>query len=346
MFHGCDLSRANLSGSVMAGTTFYQCGLTEAHLEDTDLRGATFNESTMDRADLSGAQLDDAVMLRCSIRAATLRAVRGENVSISRPTQADGLVLADAHLPRLRLEKVRARDVHGRDLRATGATVHQSHFSESDFSGADLSRSHWTAVALNQVVLSGASVGDAFWSDVSAPELDAQRLRAEGWTATECRFTTANFAGFAGRYSTFRNCDMHQINLRGAYFYRATIVGDPPSSACLVEANLDGANLTQAYLAADFTGASLRAGWATYARLNQSTFTKADLAGTSLFHASAVKTVFTDTRVSGQRGLLFADRCPGLIDALTSGSDDKAEHIARLVQALGELLDRDTGKST
>ena len=346
MFHGCDLSGASLAGSVMAGTTFYQCGLTGTNFRNADLRGSAFNECTMESVDLSGCQLDDVGILRCNLKTADFRAASGENVSITRPTQASGLILANAHLTRLRLDSVRATEVDGRALRAPEMAIHRSHLSECDLRSADFSRSQWVGVSLEQVKLGDASVAGACWANVSTHGLDAERLRGEGWAATECAFPGADLRAFAGRYATFRNCDMRGIDLRQAYLYRAVVVGDPPPSACLVGAKLDGANLTQAYLAADFTNASVSGGWATYARVNQSIFANADLAGTSLFHASAVKTDFTGARLDGQRGLLFADRCPGLIEALSGGESDQDARIAELVAELGQLLSRDSGKST
>ena len=81
----------------------------------------------------------------------------------------------------------------------------------------------------------------------------------------------------------------------------------------MVKVKLDGANLIQACLAADFTDATLRHVWATYARVNQSIFNGADLRGTSLYRASAVKTEFNGAEMGGQRGVMFADHCSGLL---------------------------------
>jgi len=124
------------------------------------------------------------------------------------------------------------------------------------------------------------------------------------------------------------------------------IVGDPPASANMTNTRLDGANLTQAYLAADFTGASLTGGWATYARLNQALLNEADLRGTNMFRASAVKTEFVDAQLGGQRGAIFADRCPGLLDALMSSPDPGLAPLINSLTELGAVLTSDRGKST
>jgi hypothetical protein len=82
------------------------------------------------------------------------------------------------------------------------------------------------------------------------------------------------------------------------------------------------------------------------ARVNQSIFKEADLSGTSLFRASAVKTEFTDARLAGQRGAILADRCPGLLQSLRAAGDPNSERVAELIEELTELLAKDVGKST
>lgn len=346
LFHGCNLTGACLNDAELAGTTFYQCNLVEAHAQGTDLHGAVFNECCLDHANFSRAQLDDAVILRSSVREMVLEHARGQGVVFARPTSADGLHLAHAHLPGLRLAQVRARGLVGAHLHAPGIDVQDCQLPEADLRHSDLSRGRWDHVGVDRANLTGAMLANSSWSDVTAVEADAAKATGEGLTATECTFSQAVFTGFSGRYATFRNCNFRAADLRGAYLYRSSFIGDPPASACLVEAQLNGANLTQAYLAADFTGASIRHAWATYARVNQSIFKDADLSGTSLFRASAVKTEFTGARLAGQRGAILADRCPGLLQSLQAAGDPSSERVAALVEELTELLARDVGKST
>lgn len=346
LFHGCDLSGARLDNSELAGTTFYQCNLAGAHARGTDFHGAVFNECRMEGADLSRARLDDAMVTRSSMRRVTLDQARGGGLVIQRPTAADGLRLVGAHLPRLRLVSVRCRDLNAVGLHAPHLDIQDCHLASADFSNADLSHSRWHGSAVDHAKFVGAVLTDASFCQVSAVGADLNDATGEGLTATECGFADATFIGFAGRYATFRNCDFRAANLRGAYLYRSSFIGDPPASACMVDTTLDGANLTQAYLAADFTGASLRQVWATYARINQSIFNDADLRGASLFRSSAVKTEFTDAQVGGQGGVLFADRCPGLVAALLAAPDPDSQRLAQLVEELTDLLNSDRGQST
>lgn len=346
LFHGCDLTAARLDDSELAGTTFYQCNLVGAGVVGADLHGAVFNECRMDDADLTRARLDDATMTRSCMRDLVLEHARGQGLVIQRPTVADGLRLVDAHLPHLRLASVRGAGIVAVALHAPSVDIHDCHLADADLSHADLSNGRWRRVAIDRVKLIGAVLPDSSLRHVTAIGADISDATGEGLTASECTFANAALGGFAGRYATFRNCDFRSADLHGAYLYRSSFIGDPPASACMVDVKLDGANLTQAYLAADFTDASLRHVWATYARVNQSIFNGADLRGTSLFRASAVKTEFNEAEMGGQRGAIFADRCPGLLSALHAAGDPNSRRLAKLVEELTELLDGDPGKST
>jgi uncharacterized protein YjbI with pentapeptide repeats len=346
LFHGCNLASARLAEAELAGTAFYQCDLAGTGGHGADLRGAVLNECRMDHADLTGARVDDVSILRSSIRGLILDHARGHGVVVQRPTSADGLSLAGAHLPGLRLSQVRSCGLAGAHLHAPGIDVQGCHLPGADLSHADLTRGRWDQSTLDDANVAGAVLADSSWFCVSARRSNATNATGESVTASDCTFAEALFAGFAGRYATFRNCDFRSADLTGAYLYRASFIGDPPASACLAGARLDGANLTQAYLAADFTAASIRQAWATYARVNQSVFADADLRGTSLFHASAVKTDFTGARLGGQRGAIFADRCRGLPEALGRGKDPDSKRIAELIEELTALLARDSRKST
>ncbi|MFB8281166.1 pentapeptide repeat-containing protein [Nocardia colli] len=346
MFHGCDMTGARLDRSELAGVSFYQCNLLAAQAHRADLRGATFNECRMDDTDLTAAVLDDCTITRCSVRGLLLNRSRGRGLVIQRPSCADGLQLSAAQLGDLRLSAVRGLGVVATGLSAPGIDVLDSQLLDADFADALLAGGRWSRVCLDSGNFTGAVLSDSLWNQVSGLEVTLADATGESMTASDCSFVRADFTGFAGRYATFRNCDLHEAGLRRAYLYRSSFIGDPPTSACMTSTNLEGANLTQAYLAADFTGASLRHAIATYARVNQSVFADADLVGLGMFRASAVKTDFTTARVSGTLGTLFADRCAGLYAALDNSDDPNAARIARFVAALEELISGDGKRST
>ncbi|WP_191094386.1 pentapeptide repeat-containing protein [Nocardia colli] len=346
LFHGCNMTEARLDHAELAGAAFYQCSLAAAGARRADLRGAVFNECRMDGANLTAALVDDCTITRSSLRGLILEQARGHGLIIQRPSAADGLNVSAAQLPSLRLSAVRGRDILARGLSAIEIDVLDSQLAGADFSDADLGKGGWSRTGLDGANLSGAALTDSWWYQVSAAESTLAEAAGEGLTMTESCFARADFTGFKGRYATFRNCDLRAADLGRAYLYRSSFLGDPPTSACLTSANLDGANLTQAYLAADFTDASLRHAIATYARVNQSIFRRANLLGISLFRASAVKTDFTGARVSGTLGLIFADRCLGLPEALRGVEDPEADRIVGFVGDLQQLIGRDTRKST
>lgn len=346
LFHGCFLVRARLGGSELAGASLYQCNFTNADLSHCDLHGAVFNECVLNHAVLAGANLDNASITKSALAGMDLGGSRGHGLVIQRPTAADGMVLANAHLPSLRLLDVRGSGISAAGLRAPAIDVEGGDLSEIDLCDADLRQGRAVGVSMSAASLDRALLQESSWRAVTARRVHGVGIQAEGFTATECSLADAVLTRFAGRYATFRNCDLSRARLEGAYLYRASVIGDPPASASMREVRLDGANLTQAYLAADFTQASLPHGWATYARINQSIFDQADLRGTSLFRASAVKTEFNGARLGGQHGSLLADRCIGLAEALRVSKDPRTAGMAEAIEELAELLARDPGKST
>lgn len=346
LFHGCDMSGVTLDRAELAGVTFYQCGLSGAHAQGTDLRGSAFNECRMDRMDFTLAVVDECTITRSSMRGVVLNRARGQGLVIQRPSSADGLQLSAARLPNLRLSSVRGRGIVATELSASDIDVLDSQMIGADLRDADLAGGRWARTSVDHGNLSGAVLANSWWQQVTLVEATLADAAGEGMTATECSFTRAHFTGFAGRYATFRNCDLQAADLQRAYLYRCSFVGDPPTSACLASTNFDGANLTQAYLAADFTGASLRHVIATYARVNQSIFAGADLTGLNMFRASAVKTDFTDARLTGTLGYVFTDRRPGLSASLSNSDDSESGRVAEFITDLEKLLDSDTRKST
>ncbi|WP_345442141.1 pentapeptide repeat-containing protein [Actinoallomurus vinaceus] len=346
LFHGCFLVGAQLGGAELAGATFYQCNFGRVDLSNADLHGAVFNECTLKDAVLIGAHLDNTSLTKSNVRGAVLRGSRGHGLVIQRPTAADGLVLENAHLPSLRLLDVRGCGINAESLRASGIDVEGGDLSEISLCDADLRHGRIIGASMNAARLDRALLQESSWRGVTARGVQGTGIQAEGFTATECSLADAVLTRFAGRYATFRNCDLSRADLEMSYLYRASVIGDPPASASMRGVRLDGANLTQAYLAADFTEASLPHGWATYARINQSVFDGADLRGTLLFRASAVKTEFNGAQLGGQRGGLLADRCIGLAEALRGSKDPEAAGVADAIEELAALLARDPGKST
>ncbi|WP_159460338.1 pentapeptide repeat-containing protein [Tistlia consotensis] len=339
LFHGCYMNGARLSGGQLAGSAFYQCYLEGASLAGADLQGATINECYADKADFSGAKVGQLTLTKVRLRGASFAGASGEGLVIQRPTDADGLVLAGAHLPALRLASVKAAGVKARRLAAPDADIRGGDLANGDFRQADLSRARLVGVGLGGLDLTEAQLQGSSWHDCLGESLVLAGASAENMSAVECRFPAARMAGFAGRCASFRDCDLSSADLEGAYLYRATITGDPPRAMDLTGANLAGAVLVQAYLAADLAGADLSGARLAYARLNQCSLRQADLSGAGLYEASMVKTDCTDARLAGISAPVFADRAPGLVAALeAAGLGDDAQEMIGFLKNLDGLL--------
>jgi uncharacterized protein YjbI with pentapeptide repeats len=343
LLHGCRFVEAMLDGSSLAGATFYQCDLRGSSWRNATLQGATFNECLLDGARFDGANLDQVSMTKCCLDGAQFGGATGRGLTIQRPTAASRVQLDGAELSSLRLLNARgagwsARGAHLRDIDVvdchlpnasfTGATLGGGRFLRSDLAGADFS----------EASLVGATIAS---SSLVGARLDA--VHAENTTIIESTLESASLAGIRARAFVVRDTDLSHVCLRSGYLYRAMLTGDPPRAMSMRGADLRGANLVQAYIAADLSGANLVGVHAAYARLNQSVLQDADLRGISFSGASLVKTDFSGAHFSMLRPSFFADRCPGLVDALAIAEDETA--IAFLAQ-LNVALDRNGRGST
>jgi uncharacterized protein YjbI with pentapeptide repeats len=342
LFHGCNLAGVDANQAVLSGTTFYQCNLEGAGFREASLQGCSFNESLLSRASFRRASLSEATFTKCIVSELDLGECKAEGLTIQRITGADRMCLSGACLPRLRLHRISAGNLDAQGLSAIGLDVHLSVLPMAQFSGAQLSHSRWDHCALDGIDFSGADFSDSSFVSCSADKADFDAVRSENLRILECRFPDTTFRQFAARCLVVRDSDLSNADFSGAYLYRAMITGDPPGSMRLRNAVLTGANLTQAYIAADLTTANLQGATAVYCRFNQAILRQANLAGMNLFQGSLIKTDLTDSRMDGVRAPVFADRCPGLTDALEKTHDDGLlQFVARLRELLAE-----TGESS
>jgi uncharacterized protein YjbI with pentapeptide repeats len=338
LFHGCDLSEARLDGAVLSGATFYQSTLTNASLRHVVLQGSVFNECFLDLAQLSGGALDQCAFTKCHMNGVRLDEARGEGVVIQRPTGATEIVLERAHFPSLRLDSVASEGLRAQALSAPDLDILRCRLTSADFTGADLRRGRIVSSTLDHAVLRRALLDGAKIDRCSAREVVLEDGLGENLSAVESVFANGQMARFSGRCASFRDCDLSGANFNGAYLYRCSMTGDPPRSMSLRGADFVGANLVQSYIAADLSDVDLRNAQCAYGRFNQSDLSRADLRGTHLYEASLVKTTFTDASLSGLQPPFFADRCPGLNDAIAALPRDEGLELDRFVTELGQLL--------
>jgi uncharacterized protein YjbI with pentapeptide repeats len=330
LFHGCSMRGTSLVGARLAGATFYQCDLSGAHLTRATLQGATINECNLTSADLNTTDVAQLTVTKCLMTAISLAGAVGDGLVIQRPTTAIRLNLTGASLPGLRLASVRSRGLLANGLAAPGLDldacwIGDGAFGEANLTGARMVGCVFDRTSFVSAKLTGAQLRACVFARCTLSRVDAENLHA-----VETSMVEADMTGFAGRAAVFRDCDLTDANLSGAYLYRAMLTGDPPAAMSLVRASLNGANLVQAYIAADCTGGDWRGAKCAYARLNQAMFRRTDLSGAGLYEASLVKTNFTDARLVGVQAPFFADRCAGLEAALyVVGAQDALDCVQR-----------------
>ena len=338
LFHGCSMVGARLTDAVLAGTTLYQCTLTDADLTGARLQGSTINECQADNACFRGAEVSQLTITKTRLDGATFAGAHGEGLVLQRLTGADGLDLSRARVPNLRLCHARSPNLDITDIDATDADWSDVTAPGLRATGARLSGARIRRCDLTQAELQRAALDHATLRHVSLDDADLRQVSAENATWVECRLAGANLRQLSGRCLTWRDVEAPDVDLTGAYLYRAMITGDPPRTMVLRRAKLGDAVLVQAYVAADLTEADLSNAKLAYGRLNQSDFTRTRLSGASVYGGSLVKANLRGAAVDGLRGPAFVDRCPGLLDGLANRSDDNAGAFYRFARGLAALL--------
>lgn len=335
LFHGCSMRGVRLQDAHLAGATFYQCDLSGADLSAAVLQGATVNECALRDVSLCRAEVSQFAITKSSITGGDLSGATGEGMVLQRLADSDGLILTGATFPRLRLHGIRGSHWRGAGVAIPGADLAHVTLNEADLAAADLSGASIAHCALPGATLTGASLVGArvFGSNLAGTLLD--NVQAENLHVVESSLRSAKMDGFVGRCTVMRDCDLRDADLSRSNLYRAMITGDPPSSMSMTNIDLSGAILVQAYVAADLTGAVLRGVNAAYSRFSQSDLQGADLTGAAMYQSTWVKVKCDGMRAPALTGPFFADRCPGLLAALT---DDAESGLIRWIEDLDALL--------
>lgn len=335
LFHGCSMRGVLLAGAHLAGATFYQCDLTGSDLSAAALQGATVNESTLRDTSLRSAEVSQFTVTKSSFTGGDLSGATGEGMVMQRLADSDDLVLAGATLHRLRLHGIRGARWRAEGVAMPGADFAYVTLDEANLSSADLSGASFAHCVLTGTTLAGASLAGAKVHRSTLAGAILSDVQAENLHVIESSLRSAKMHGLLGRCTVIRDCDLRDADLSRSNLYRAMITGDPPSSMAMTNVDLSGAILVQAYVAADLAGAVLRGVNAAYSRFSQSNLHGADLTGAAMYQSTWVKVKCDGMRAAGLTGPLFADRCPGLLAALSDNGDAGLIHW---VEDLGELL--------
>lgn len=317
LFHGCRLMGATFDRAQLAGATFYQCDLSRAKL-GANLQGATINECILTSASFDSADLSQCTITKCNLTGTRFTNASGEALAILRPTSIEGLNLANARLPLLRLVGLRGNGLAAACLHAPDADFVDCDLPGADLVGSDLSHTRFRRCRFANASFDRARIVGSSFSNCSLDAASLQCVSAENLVAVESTFRSAVLRGFKGRCAVFRDCDLAEADLENSYLYRAMLTGDPPSAMVLRNVSARGAVLVQSYIAADLSGADLRGARLAYARLNQSTFVNARLDGAELFQSSLIKCDMTGARLESVAPPFFASRCTGLESALST----------------------------
>ncbi|MHC2432809.1 pentapeptide repeat-containing protein [Bradyrhizobium sp. USDA 4451] len=342
LFHGCSMKRARFDNAMLSGLLVYQCDASHAVFDGAELQGSTLNECFLSSASFRFAKLSQVTITKAYLAACSFLQSKGDCLSIVRPTSVDGLVLEGAHLPFLRLSKVSGR-ITATALSAPFADLHLSNLSRAQLEQADLTEARFLSVNLSEANLIGAVLNGASIRSCQLDGADLSRASGEGISITESTMRAAKFTSFHGRCAFMRDCDLENADFSQAYLYRSMITGDPPQSMALDHANLEGANLVQAYLAAGLTNSNLEAARVAYIRMNQSSLRDANLSGISPFQASFVKVDFSGAKITTFEPPFFADRCPGLQTGLKG---DQLRESSSYLANFSSLIRRDREGST
>lgn len=338
LFHGCSARSTQLAGAHLAGAAFYQCDFTDASFQGANLQGALINECLLDDAALIGASLDQLVVTKSSLRGTSFERVSGRGLVLQRLTASDGLVLAGADLPNLRIDGARGHGWKAADLKAVNAD-----FSDVVVTGVEMRNAELSGLRMRNCVLPAVDLTETVLNDgkVSRSSIRGAQLvgaQGENLHVVESDLSGADLTAFLGRCFTARDVDMTGVNLRQANLYRAMITGDPPKGMSLRRADMENSTLVQAYVAADLREARLTGANCAYSRFSQSDLSGAHLDGVNMYQSTWIKVAAHGTTLAGIRAPIFVDRCPGLETAVEETAGETAGEVSGFLKTFAAAL--------
>jgi uncharacterized protein YjbI with pentapeptide repeats len=204
-------------------------------------------------------------------------------------------------------------------------SVDGADLSHCDLSDVRILRCSLTGANLDGAVLNGATVRR---SNLRGASLVA--VMAENAHVVESDLGAVDATRLNARCLVARDVDMTGIVLVNANLYRGMLSGDPPGGMRMRDADLSGAVLVQAYLAADLTGANLLNVNAAYSRFSQSSLRGARLGAAAMYQSTWIKVDLRGADLRDVRAPVFVDRCPGLDEALDGNGDAVACEVSDL----------------
>jgi uncharacterized protein YjbI with pentapeptide repeats len=247
-----NLSRINLSQSILRRASLFITNISGANLSESDLSFANLNvarlsSTNLSRAILNGASLNVANLVRADLSEAQLigaSMIRGElvrcelsktNFSGANLTEADlrEVKLTEANLCGANLAGANLRGASAKSANFTKANLHGADLTKAELNGVNLSNADLRQASLQQVNLSGADLSGANlkWADLSGANLNGADL-------SDAQFSGANL----------NEADLRNTNLANASLIHADLTETNLINADWVGADLTGATLTGAKL--------------------------------------------------------------------------------------------------
>ena len=232
-----NLSRINLSQSILRGASLFVTNISGANLSEVNLSEANLNvarlsSTNLSRAILNGATLNVANLVRADLSAA----------------QLIGASLIRSELVRCELSK-------------------------ANFSGANLTEADLREVKLTQANLCGANLSGSNLRGASAASANFQAANLHGADLTKAELSGVNFSKADLRQACLQQVDLCGADLSGANLKWADLTGANLNGADLRNTNLANASLVHADLTetnlinADWVGADLRGATLTGAKV-------------------------------------------------------------------------------
>lgn len=219
--HGADLTDADLTGADLAGADLQHAKLARADLTGADLTGADLR-----RADLTGADLRRADLTGTDLNGATLRDIKGGNLT-SCPER-----LAPPWLCVATRSAEGTPSIHA--LIGPGADLSQADLSHTDLSGASLIGATLTGTSLTGATLHEVQASRLSACPASLPDTWGCIKAPRGFVLVG---PGANFNGV-----DLSNTDLSRRDLTGAIFFGADLKGADLTDATLTDANLKNAS--------------------------------------------------------------------------------------------------------
>jgi uncharacterized protein YjbI with pentapeptide repeats len=319
---GWNLSAANLSSLDCSGlnlekAVLHRTALYETNLRKTSLRGAWISCAGMEKTNLSGADLSGANLHAigaqvCNFSNATLDYLVDATGGLFHGCDFTGSTAAYAKLSGTTFYQTHLAQANFQGADLEGCVFTESNMTEivlcranltgamiqrCQMRGADLSQSYGADVTLrdllgcNGLTFAGANLPRLTLKRVSGQAVIAENLQAasahiEECVLPDCKMTKLNAYGMV-----VKDADLSRADFSGAYLYRSSWTGKTAATMSLRGTIFSSANLVQADMFADLTGAECQQADLSYARLNLCNLTDINLHGARLHQTTMVKAI-------------------------------------------------------